>query len=90
MSFCKGFTQGGSNADVVIADAFLKGITDGVDWETAYEAVISDAEGQFPSHCEAKMICVAKCEQLSPTTTISRAAAISSATTHLATSPGTT
>lgn len=47
MSFCKGFSQGGSNADVVIADAFLKGITDGVDWDTAYEAVISDAEGEF-------------------------------------------
>ncbi|ROV89359.1 hypothetical protein VPNG_10130 [Cytospora leucostoma] len=44
MAFCKGFTQGGTNADVVIADAFLKGITDGVDWDTAYEAVISDAE----------------------------------------------
>lgn len=45
MSFSKGFTQGGSNADVVIGDAFLKGITDGVDWKTAYEAVVSDAEG---------------------------------------------
>lgn len=45
MSFSKGYTQGGSNADVVIGDAFLKGITDGVDWETAYEAVVSDAEG---------------------------------------------
>ncbi|KAL1855199.1 hypothetical protein Daus18300_011200 [Diaporthe australafricana] len=39
-----GFTQGGTNADVVIADAFLKGITDGIDWETAYAAVVSDAE----------------------------------------------
>lgn len=47
MSFCKGFSQGGSNADVVITDAFLKGITDGVDWDTAYEAVISDAEGEL-------------------------------------------
>lgn len=47
MSFCKGYSQGGSNADVVIADAFLKGITDGVDWDTAYEAVVSDAEGKF-------------------------------------------
>ncbi|KAF3761805.1 family 92 glycoside hydrolase [Cryphonectria parasitica EP155] len=44
MSFSKGFSQGGSNADVVIGDAYLKGITDGVDWATAYEAVISDAE----------------------------------------------
>lgn len=46
MSFSKGFTQGGSNADVVIGDAFLKGISDGVDWATAYEAVVSDAEGE--------------------------------------------
>lgn len=44
MSFCKGFTQGGSNADVVIADAFVKGLVDDIDWATAYEAVISDAE----------------------------------------------
>ncbi|KAM0286726.1 hypothetical protein ACHAQH_000746 [Verticillium albo-atrum] len=49
MSFCKGFTQGGSNADVVVADAFLKGITDGIDWKTAYEAVVSDAEDSPPS-----------------------------------------
>jgi hypothetical protein len=46
MSFCKGYTQGGSNADVVIADAFIKNLTDGVDWQTAYEAVVSDAEGE--------------------------------------------
>lgn len=45
MSLCKGFTQGGSNADVVLADGFLKGLTDGIDWDTAYEAVVSDAEG---------------------------------------------
>lgn len=52
MSLCKGFTQGGSNADVVLADAFLKNITEGVNWTTAYEAVLKDAEGslhpQFP------------------------------------------
>ena len=44
MSLCKGFTQGGSNADVVLADSYLKNISDGVDWRTAYEAVVSDAE----------------------------------------------
>ncbi|KAL1982571.1 hypothetical protein VTN96DRAFT_1157 [Rasamsonia emersonii] len=43
MSLCKGYTQGGSNADVVIADAYLKNVTD-VDWATAYEAVVKDAE----------------------------------------------
>ncbi|KAK4100511.1 glycoside hydrolase family 92 protein [Parathielavia hyrcaniae] len=44
MSFCKGFTQGGSNADVVLVDAFIKNLTEGIDWGTAYEAVVSDAE----------------------------------------------
>ncbi|KAK3303262.1 alpha-1,2-mannosidase-like protein [Chaetomium strumarium] len=44
MSFCKGFTQGGSNADVVIADAFIKNLREGIDWDAAYEAVVSDAE----------------------------------------------
>jgi len=46
MSLCKGFTQGGSNADVVLADSYLKNITNGVDWATGYEAVASDAEGE--------------------------------------------
>ncbi|PGH13501.1 hypothetical protein AJ79_03631 [Helicocarpus griseus UAMH5409] len=43
MSLCKGFTQGGSNADVVLADAFVKGLPD-IDWEAGYEALIKDAE----------------------------------------------
>ncbi|KAI1845148.1 hypothetical protein JX266_008695 [Neoarthrinium moseri] len=44
MSLCKGFTQGGSNADVVLADSFLKNITQDVDWATGYEALVKDAE----------------------------------------------
>ncbi|TLD14556.1 hypothetical protein PspLS_11199 [Pyricularia sp. CBS 133598] len=50
MSFCKGLTQGGSNADVVIADAYLKraGLGEGIDWNVAYEAVVKDAEVQPP------------------------------------------
>ncbi|KAI1849612.1 hypothetical protein JX266_004561 [Neoarthrinium moseri] len=44
MSFCKGYTQGGSNADVVLADAFIKGLTDGIDWTQGYAAVVKDAE----------------------------------------------
>ncbi|KAI0019153.1 glycoside hydrolase family 92 protein [Xylariomycetidae sp. FL0641] len=44
MSFSKGYTQGGSNADVVLADAYLKNLTDGIDWALGYEAVVSDAE----------------------------------------------
>ncbi|EEY22009.1 conserved hypothetical protein [Verticillium alfalfae VaMs.102] len=41
--------RAGSNADVVVVDALLKGITDGIDWETAYEAIVSDAEISPPS-----------------------------------------
>lgn len=48
MSLCKGYTQGGSNADVVIADAFLKKVAD-IDWTTAYEAVVKDAEVEPPN-----------------------------------------
>ncbi|KAH7126661.1 glycosyl hydrolase family 92-domain-containing protein [Dendryphion nanum] len=44
MSLCKGLTQGGSNADVVLADAYLKGLKDGIDWNKGYEAVVKDAE----------------------------------------------
>ncbi|KFY00721.1 hypothetical protein V490_01238 [Pseudogymnoascus sp. VKM F-3557] len=46
MSFCKGLTQGGSNADIVLADSYLKNITEGIDWATGYEAVVSDAEDE--------------------------------------------
>ncbi|KAF1988259.1 glycoside hydrolase family 92 protein [Aulographum hederae CBS 113979] len=46
MSLCKGFTQGGSNADIVLADSYLKNITEGVDWALAYEAMLSDAEDE--------------------------------------------
>lgn len=47
MSLCKGFTQGGSNADIVLTDSYLKNIT-GPDWATAYEAMVSDAEDEPP------------------------------------------
>ncbi|KAI1506007.1 glycoside hydrolase family 92 protein [Biscogniauxia marginata] len=43
MSLCDGWTQGGSNADVVLVDAFVKNLT-GIDWELALKAVIQDAE----------------------------------------------
>ncbi|KAL7623300.1 hypothetical protein AAE478_006981 [Parahypoxylon ruwenzoriense] len=48
MSLCKGWTQGGSNADIVLVDAYLKNITQDVDWETGYEALIKDAESEPP------------------------------------------
>ncbi len=40
---CNGRTQGGSNADIVIADAFLKGLK-GIDWDTALQACLKDAD----------------------------------------------
>lgn len=39
-----GYTQGGSNADVILADAYAKGISDGIDWDAGYAAVVKDAE----------------------------------------------
>lgn len=48
MSLCKGNTQGGSNADVLIAEAYLKKVIN-VDWDTAYEAVVKDAEVEPPN-----------------------------------------
>ena len=44
MSLCKGFTQGGSNADNVLGDFYIKGISDEVDWERGYAGVVQDAE----------------------------------------------
>lgn len=48
MSLCKGHTQGGSNADVILVDQFVKmrqlSEDRGLDWQTAYEAVVKDAE----------------------------------------------
>ena len=38
-----GLTQGGSNCDLVIADAYVKGIK-GIDYEIAYQAMIKNAE----------------------------------------------
>lgn len=42
-----GMTQGGSNSDVVIADALAKGVT-GIDYRKAYEALVKNAEIQSP------------------------------------------
>ena len=47
-----GRTQGGSNAEIVIADAFVKGL-EGIDYELALEAMIHDAEA-LPSDDEAE------------------------------------
>ncbi len=42
-----GMTQGGSNGDVVVADALAKGVT-GIDYRKAYEALIKNAEVDSP------------------------------------------
>ncbi|KJZ70872.1 hypothetical protein HIM_09737 [Hirsutella minnesotensis 3608] len=44
MTLNKGYTQGGSNADTALADAYIKGVTNGIDWAKGYEAVKKDAE----------------------------------------------
>lgn len=43
MTFCDGWTQGGSNADVVLVDAYVKNLTV-IDWKLALEAIVQDAE----------------------------------------------
>lgn len=40
---CNGRTQGGSNADIVIADAFVKNL-EGIDYSLALEAMLKDGE----------------------------------------------
>jgi predicted alpha-1,2-mannosidase len=45
MSTCKGWMQGGSDADNVLVDAYVKNLT-GIDWDLAYEAVVNDAENE--------------------------------------------
>ncbi|KAM0263166.1 hypothetical protein ACHAQJ_001321 [Trichoderma viride] len=39
-----GKVQGGSNADNVLADAYVKGFTGGINWNDGYKAVRTDAE----------------------------------------------
>ncbi|EGX92636.1 glycosyl hydrolase, family 92 protein [Cordyceps militaris CM01] len=50
MSLCRGWTQGGSNADVVLADAFHKNLSSSsggtIDWDLALRAVLADAEDE--------------------------------------------
>ncbi|HEV3470900.1 MAG TPA: GH92 family glycosyl hydrolase [Pyrinomonadaceae bacterium] len=42
-----GMTQGGSNSDVLVADAFVKGLR-GIDYRTAYRAMVRNAEEDSP------------------------------------------
>lgn len=45
-----GATQGGSNADIVLADAYVKGVRGAVDWQDGYAAVKKDAEVTPPNN----------------------------------------
>jgi len=49
MSFCKGITQSGSNADTLLTDAYIKGI-ENVNWADALVA-IRKVETPFPRFC---------------------------------------
>ncbi|POS71616.1 glycosyl hydrolase [Diaporthe helianthi] len=48
-SFWNGATQGGSNCDNVLADAYVKGVQGGVNWEDGYSAMRKNAE-VTPAH----------------------------------------
>ncbi|KAJ9130912.1 Glycosyl hydrolase [Pleurostoma richardsiae] len=41
-----GLVQGGSNADNVLADAYVKGLRGAVNWTAGYQAMVKDAEAQ--------------------------------------------
>lgn len=45
-----GRTQGGSNADNILADAYVKGLRGAVDWEDGYRAMVKDAEVTPPNN----------------------------------------
>ncbi|KAF2755081.1 glycosyl hydrolase [Pseudovirgaria hyperparasitica] len=45
-----GRTQGGSNADNVLADAYVKGVQGSINWEDGYSAIKEDAETQPPNN----------------------------------------
>ena len=48
MSTDKGFTQGGSNADMMLSDSFVKGIRDRIDWNDGLAAMLKDANVEPP------------------------------------------
>ncbi|KAI1112702.1 glycoside hydrolase family 92 protein [Nemania sp. NC0429] len=46
---CNGITQGGSDADNVLADAYVKGLRGGINWTAGYLAMLKDAEVTPPN-----------------------------------------
>lgn len=49
-SFWNGAVQGGSNADNVLADAYVKGVRGAIDWTDALSAMLTDAEVVPPNN----------------------------------------
>ena len=49
-SFFNGATQGGSNADNVLADAYVKGVRGKINWSDGYAAMVKDAEVAPPAN----------------------------------------
>ncbi|KAI0506483.1 glycoside hydrolase family 92 protein [Xylaria bambusicola] len=49
-SFFNGATQGGSNADNVLADAYVKGVRGAINWEDGFAAMVTDAETVPPNN----------------------------------------
>ncbi|MCJ1460799.1 hypothetical protein MMC28_011181 [Mycoblastus sanguinarius] len=45
-----GRSQGGSNADNILADAYVKGLRGAVNWADGYQAMVKDAEVQPPNN----------------------------------------
>jgi predicted alpha-1,2-mannosidase len=45
-----GRTQGGSNADNILADAYVKGVRGAVNWDDGYQAMVTDAETTPPNN----------------------------------------
>ncbi|KAI9851187.1 MAG: hypothetical protein M1838_004297 [Thelocarpon superellum] len=45
-----GKTEGGSNADTVLADAYVKGVRGQINWQDGYQAMVTDAEVTPPNN----------------------------------------
>ncbi|ROV97357.1 hypothetical protein VMCG_06868 [Cytospora schulzeri] len=53
-SFWNGATQGGSNCDNVLADAYVKGVEGEIDWEDGYSAMLTNAEVTPPNNDDSR------------------------------------
>lgn len=53
-SFWNGATQGGSNCDNVLADAYVKGVRGEINWEDGLAAMLTDAEVVPPNNNDSR------------------------------------